>query len=327
MGSNFLVLLGGAGIVQGFFVSVYILSTFLRKSLSNLLLLGLNFSILVFLINTVYMFIAGGAEVQLLSSISLSAIALIGPLFFFYVKAFSNKAYRFGAMELIQFAPIALPIVLGTGFCKLHLTYIGGYILIYLIASFIWLRKEDPSFQKKLWLYGLMIGLAGLAMLIAFFSIGMLCIISISIGFTAISYTITYLGIRFYNTVLIGAQETHRSGKPLPVDSKAVFKRFDNRIQTEKLFCDPEITLPTLAAMLGISAHKLSFMINTVTGEGFSDYINRYRIEESKKMLREGKDKVAAIAFDCGFNSLSTFYAVFKRQVGCSPAEFRTRSK
>jgi AraC-like DNA-binding protein len=43
-----------------------------------------------------------------------------------------------------------------------------------------------------------------------------------------------------------------------------------------------------------------------------TDYINKLRIEEAKKMLWESDMKVAGIAFECGFNSLSTFYLFSK---------------
>jgi len=54
--------------------------------------------------------------------------------------------------------------------------------------------------------------------------------------------------------------------------------------------------------------------------------VNHYRVEEAKQLLLEpAKEdhKIASIAYDAGFNSLSTFNDVFKKITGTTPSQFR----
>lgn len=326
MTTNILVLLGGAGIIQSIFLSVYVLTSTLRKQLSNILLLALNFFILIFLVNSLYLFLTGGQGLKTFSSLSLSCLALIGPLSFFYCKAFLLKTYRFGYAEVLHLAPVMLPVFLGIGFCKLHITAVGGYIFIYLLLSAQWIRNEEISSQKKFWICSLMGGLTLLIVLITFFSLGKLCIIGISIGFTVITYFVSYLGIRFYKDVFqLPKDAPEKAARFSSSESGVLFNKIDQRVKDEKLYIDPELSLPALALKLDMHTHKLSHIINTETGVSFTDYINGLRAKEAKELLQTTDLKVAAIAFECGFSSLSAFYAIFKKSAGISPAEFRSK--
>ncbi|MEI9909368.1 MAG: helix-turn-helix domain-containing protein [Bacteroidota bacterium] len=54
--------------------------------------------------------------------------------------------------------------------------------------------------------------------------------------------------------------------------------------------------------------------------------MNHYRVEEAKQLLLEpanGGFKIASIAYDAGFNSLSTFNDVFKKLTGLTPTQFK----
>ena len=55
-------------------------------------------------------------------------------------------------------------------------------------------------------------------------------------------------------------------------------------------------------------------------------YLTHYRITRAKKMLITLPDSVSYIASRCGFNTVGYFCNVFKRQVGMTPEEFRSKS-
>ena len=97
-------------------------------------------------------------------------------------------------------------------------------------------------------------------------------------------------------------------------------------MEREKPFLDPEITLPKLAQALEIPVAHLSRVINDLLGRNFYEFINRYRVEEAKRRLAApdaGRDKLIAIAMECGFNSLATFNRVFKEMAGRTPSDHR----
>lgn len=57
----------------------------------------------------------------------------------------------------------------------------------------------------------------------------------------------------------------------------------------------------------------------------FLKFINEYRVEEAKHLLRHPSDaSILDIAFDAGFNSKATFNAAFKKSTGSTPTEFRS---
>ena len=92
----------------------------------------------------------------------------------------------------------------------------------------------------------------------------------------------------------------------------------------EKPFLDPELTIDKLAKLVQSNRHHLSQVLNQKLGLSFYDYINNCRIAEAKLLLAEHADhKIAAIAYDSGFNSLSSFNDVFKKITGLTPSQYR----
>lgn len=70
------------------------------------------------------------------------------------------------------------------------------------------------------------------------------------------------------------------------------------------------ITVERVAERFGYSKNYLSFLFNKYTGMGFCDYLSRVRITRAMNRLSKEKDEcsVTAIAMECGFNSMNTFY-------------------
>jgi len=94
----------------------------------------------------------------------------------------------------------------------------------------------------------------------------------------------------------------------------------------ERVFLEPDLTLPGLAARVGCSVNHLSQVINSGFGAGFFDYLNQQRVEYARQLLRrqDGRQRsILSIAFAAGFNSHSSFYAAFKKASGQTPAQFR----
>jgi AraC-like DNA-binding protein len=94
---------------------------------------------------------------------------------------------------------------------------------------------------------------------------------------------------------------------------------------SEKIFCDGELTLTKLAKKLGTHPNYLSQVINEKEGKNFFDYINTLRTEEFKKLIANGNNRkftLLSLAFECGFNSKSSFNKYFKKVTGQSPSEY-----
>lgn len=101
-------------------------------------------------------------------------------------------------------------------------------------------------------------------------------------------------------------------------------------MKTERPYMDSEITLPKLARMMLLNTYQTSYLINSGFNENFYNFINRYRLEECKRMLASGAFdhlSILDIAFESGFNSKTSFNTAFKKYAHCSPREFRERSR
>lgn len=108
------------------------------------------------------------------------------------------------------------------------------------------------------------------------------------------------------------------------IDTEKVSKDLKKLMEEEKLFRIEDLTLNMLAKEIDIPAHHLSKILNERLNVNFSKFINRYRIEEAKLLLiRETEIPVINIAYEVGFNSLSTFYSAFLKFTGVAPAKYR----
>lgn len=81
----------------------------------------------------------------------------------------------------------------------------------------------------------------------------------------------------------------------------------------------------SLARALGISASHLSRVFRQTTGDTFERYVVRRRVEMARRLLLDPAHNVSTVALQCGFKDASYFARVFRRTVGCSPAEYSRR--
>jgi len=98
---------------------------------------------------------------------------------------------------------------------------------------------------------------------------------------------------------------------------------------TEKPYLNSQLTLERFAALLDTSPRQVSFAINRCFEQNFHEYINRFRVEEAKRLLRDPEHQeqtVQEIAQQAGFNSKATFHRFFKSLVGVTPSAFRQPS-
>jgi AraC-like DNA-binding protein len=81
----------------------------------------------------------------------------------------------------------------------------------------------------------------------------------------------------------------------------------------------------TLAKKFNLNEDYMGQVFKKKTGTNISAYINNKRIEVSKQLLRETQSKIIDIAYHVGFDNLTYFYRLFKKQTGLAPNEYRNR--
>lgn len=109
-------------------------------------------------------------------------------------------------------------------------------------------------------------------------------------------------------------------------DAKEIANKLNEYFQKEKPFLNPDINLNSVSEQLQIPSHHITETINGLIGQNFNEYVNNYRIEEFKSLLKEKKYKhfsILALAFEVGFKSKGTFNTAFKKFTNQTPSEYR----
>lgn len=94
----------------------------------------------------------------------------------------------------------------------------------------------------------------------------------------------------------------------------------------EKPFLNPALTIQDISKAMNVPVRELSVLINHQLGQHFYDFVNTYRIENAKEILKDpSKSKVTIleILYEVGFNSKSSFNTAFKKHTGNTPTEYR----
>ena len=120
------------------------------------------------------------------------------------------------------------------------------------------------------------------------------------------------------------------SGSSLNKDSQQeLFGRLERLMQNDQVYKNSLFTREKLAELLGTNRTYLSQTINEQTGLTFTHYMNKYRIEEARRILADPQDDtpIKAIAADLGFSSVTTFYTLFKAVVQMSPDQYRKHAR
>lgn len=96
-------------------------------------------------------------------------------------------------------------------------------------------------------------------------------------------------------------------------------------MNTEKLFKESDLTLSQLANRLHTHPNYLSQVINDKENKNFFDYINTLRTQEFIAVISDinnQKYTLLSLAYECGFNSKSSFNKYFRKTTGQSPSEY-----
>lgn len=92
-----------------------------------------------------------------------------------------------------------------------------------------------------------------------------------------------------------------------------------------KPYLDPALSLTSLSTLLNVNPNHLSQVLNEGFNQNFYNFVNRYRVEESKRLLLDPKFahySILGIASEAGFNSKSTFNKVFRDVVRLTPSQY-----
>ncbi len=120
-------------------------------------------------------------------------------------------------------------------------------------------------------------------------------------------------------------KEGGKPAKDEPADLLELKAKLEAGMQLMRLYENPSLTITDLSRELQLSPRQISGFINKVYQTNFNDYVNQYRIRAVLEKLEQGehlRHTLLSIAFDCGFNSKSTFHRAFVKSTGQSPRNY-----
>jgi len=85
-----------------------------------------------------------------------------------------------------------------------------------------------------------------------------------------------------------------------------------------------KLRMGTAARLCDLSPFQFSRCFKKENGFTFRDFVVRVRIQRAAELMRQSKISVTDAAFGVGFNDLSYFARMFRRQLGVSPSHYRT---
>ena len=272
----------------------------------------------------------------------LTACFFVGPFLFFYVKSMvqpRSAAIATWKYHVFLMAIIALFVGYRYPF-ETHIDLWRPYIIngiyfqwfLYIIASTFLLRntikelfiKQQKLSSQQIWLLSILVGNA--VILTAYTSFHFTYYIVGALSFSFIFYLL-FLFL-FFNkkktSVLFSNAKKYAVKKIEPNEALQLMQKLERIMQEDELYKNANLKSSDLAKRLGISIHQLSQLLNDNVGKSFPVFINEYRIEEAKNIVRSNKQlTLEAVGYECGFNSKSTFYTAFKKLTGSTPSKFK----
>lgn len=229
--------------------------------------------------------------------------------------------------------------------CILLITFLYMLLPAYLVLRYskeftVYLRENvsDPESYDFVWLRKIMIILSVMYL----FYLALLCTdnpVIYVIDKTIILLVWYYF---FYKSLFLKSvplENTFESGWNLPYQRENEEEATDEQGSTlskqyaeavtawfekEKPYLRDDLRLTDLQRVFPMSRSYLSQLFNKELGCSFSDYVNSFRIEESKRLLdTEPMASIQEIAERSGFYSISTFRRAFIKQTGLTPSEYR----
>jgi AraC-like DNA-binding protein len=288
----------------------------------------------------------------------------IGPLLYFYVRSALDPSFMITRRHLIHMVPAlvdsalltamflfvphaaSLLVAKGTFLSSLQLSLrIGAFDLqafAYIAAAFVAMapycpksaaRSVKASWEKLSWLAFL---LYGYTMIHFFF------LTSISLPKGGQFYALVKMGMYLVSPVFITLMiyqilrypeifstvlrpKYEKSGLS-EQDKERYLRQLNDFMRTSKTYLAPNLNLDELAKQVRIPVHHLSEVLNTRLQQNFFDYVNSYRIEESKRFLEgqvENDKTILQILMETGFNSKSAFNKAFKKHTGMTPSQYK----
>ncbi len=109
-------------------------------------------------------------------------------------------------------------------------------------------------------------------------------------------------------------------------DDDATLAQISGIVDWVNEHCAEQFSMTDVCARLGMSDSKFSRYFRRATGNTFTDFVNRLRINRACQLLMETDRYITNVCFDVGFNNVANFNRRFLQIKGMTPKEFRSQA-
>jgi AraC-like DNA-binding protein len=165
-----------------------------------------------------------------------------------------------------------------------------------------------------------------------YFADSMMLLLIPSLIFSTLLFFIGLLGYMQNHTVVDLVKD--EGTQPLVDLKKFNTSQLQNKLlelfEKEKAYRKPELKITEVSQLLGTNRSYVSALINNEFSCSFNEFVNKYRITEAKRMIKEDSNEnysLYYIAESVGFGSVGTFIRAFKDLEGVTPGKYRETKK
>lgn len=331
--TEFIYLLCGWSAINGIFLGLYLFfNKSVKKNEANKLL-GAIFFLMSFKVAYRVLFPFDSSQTLMHTIYSqwiMICYMMVGLLLYLYTKSLLKNIFYFKKIHLLFLLPLIgilfIPSKINEFSIKFFLIQLWMILFLTLSAiEVIRLKFIEKNEQKKHVYKWLTLIIAG-AFVIWVTVLGKYYVELVAL-FSFIICSLIYVLIE--KKGIIHFDYFQKKNTKLKINSQEeekIIVKLKQIMENEKLYLNSELTLPRLADKLNVPLYALSKIINEKLNKNFSEFVNSYRIDEAKKRLVDDSFNhlnIASIAYDCGFNSLSTFNTFFKKQTSTTPSKFK----
>jgi len=274
--------------------------------------------------------------------LGLSTLLLIGPLLYWYVFSLTDSAFNFQRRNYLQIIPFLFVLSIspfiseawfianGRHWAFILLIGIYSHLALYITVSLVKVGSYGKSLLKNntesrqrifTWLRYVLIGISfiWISYVLNIFENRVPYILGPLI-YSSLIYTLTFIGCKLRVLKL--------EAKPMDSNSTEwhIYREILAVLEKDALYISSDVSLQKLAAITGFNTHLISATINSCAQMNFNNLINSYRVEKAKEILETkeaSKYTISSVAYDTGFNSLSSFNAAFKKFAKTTPSKNR----
>ena len=173
--------------------------------------------------------------------------------------------------------------------------------------------------------YGFLISNSILSGFLFHFQLGSMALMVLYVGYSANLQPQVFNGLISYTNRLFPKYKKSGLTQSLSIELK---DHLEHLFKNEKIYKENDICLERVAEKLNTSRHNASQVINEHFKVSFHELVNKYRIEEAKKMLLNDQQRnlnIIDIAYEVGYNNKVTFNKAFKKDTELTPSQFQQK--